>query len=98
MRDKPHTLGDLKTGTSCIVAQVRGRSGNRFTARRLMEMGLLPGTQVTVQRVAPLGDPIELRLRNYSLSIRRADACGIEVRDVMVETKWLGRPARAGIV
>jgi Fe2+ transport system protein FeoA len=44
-----------------------------------MEMGLVPGTPVTVQRTAPLGDPVELRVRNYALSIRRADALGIEV-------------------
>jgi len=42
-------------------------------------MGLVPGTAVTVHREAPLGDPIELRVRNYALSIRRADAHGIEV-------------------
>jgi len=47
-----------------------------------MEMGLLPGTQVEVVRVAPLGDPIELRVRGYSLSIRRNEAMGIEVSDV----------------
>jgi Fe2+ transport system protein FeoA len=42
-------------------------------------MGLVPGTTVTVHREAPLGDPIELRVRNYALSIRRADARGIEI-------------------
>jgi Fe2+ transport system protein FeoA len=45
-----------------------------------MEMGLLPGTEVRVVRVAPLGDPIELRVRHYSLSVRRADAAEIAVR------------------
>ena len=44
-----------------------------------MEMGLLPGTQVRVVRVAPLGDPIELRVRDYALSVRRADAAKIGV-------------------
>jgi len=43
-------------------------------------MGLLPGTRVRVVRVAPLGDPIELRVRNYSLSLRRAEAAKIGVR------------------
>ncbi len=60
----------------------RGRprvSGDRTVVRRLLEMGLVPGTPVTVQREAPLGDPVELRVRNYALSIRRADALGIEV-------------------
>ena len=49
-------------------------------SRRLMEMGLLPGTRVRIVRFAPLGDPIELRLRDYSLSVRRAEAAGIRVR------------------
>ena len=44
-----------------------------------MEMGLLPGTPVRVVRVAPLGDPIELRVRNYALSLRRAEASNIAV-------------------
>jgi Fe2+ transport system protein FeoA len=44
-----------------------------------MEMGLLPGTRIRVVRVAPLGDPIELRVRNYSLSLRRAEAAKISV-------------------
>jgi Fe2+ transport system protein FeoA len=54
-------------------------SGSRPVVRRLLEMGLVPGTRVTVQREAPLGDPVELRVRNYALSIRRADAQGIDV-------------------
>ena len=45
-----------------------------------MEMGLLPGTRVRVVRVAPLGDPLELRLRHYSLSVRRKEAAQIAVR------------------
>jgi Fe2+ transport system protein FeoA len=49
-------------------------------SRRLMEMGLLPGTEVRVVRVAPLGDPLELRLRDYSLSVRRSEAAKITVR------------------
>jgi len=44
-----------------------------------MEMGLLPGTPVSVARIAPLGDPLELRLRGYALSIRRLEAMGIEI-------------------
>ena len=51
----------------------------RHLSRRLMEMGLLPGTAVRVVRVAPLGDPIELRVRNYALSLRRAEAANIAV-------------------
>ncbi len=45
-----------------------------------MEMGLLPGTNVRVVRIAPLGDPMELRLRDYSLSVRRSEAARVAVR------------------
>ncbi len=73
------TLGDVEMG-SC--ARVRHVNGDRRLRLRLLEMGLLPGTYVRVVRRAPMGDPIELRLRGYSLSIRRADADGIEVEAV----------------
>lgn len=69
-------LALLPVGDSAVISRV---SGPRHTVRRLLEMGLVPGTAVTVQRQAPLGDPIELRVRNYSLSIRRADAHGIQI-------------------
>lgn len=70
------TLDLLPLGTAAIV---RGVRSPRAVARRLLELGLVPGTRVIITRVAPLGDPIVLRLRNYSLSIRRAEAAGIEV-------------------
>ena len=73
------TLGTIAVGESAVVKVVGGR---RALASRLMEMGLLPGTRVEIVRVAPLGDPLELRLRGYSLSVRRADALEIEVDDV----------------
>jgi Fe2+ transport system protein FeoA len=69
-------LSRLGIGATAVVSRV---SGARHTVRRLLEMGLVPGTPVTVHREAPLGDPIELRIRNYALSIRRADAHGIEI-------------------
>lgn len=70
------TLARLAVGSSAVISRI---AGARTTVRRLLEMGLVPGTRVTVEREAPLGDPIELRVRNYSLSIRRADAHGIEI-------------------
>ncbi len=70
-------LGRLAPGRSGTIVRV---SCPRGVARRLLEMGLLPGTRVTVVRAAPLGDPIELKLRGYSLSIRRAEALAIEVK------------------
>jgi Fe2+ transport system protein FeoA len=69
-------LAGVPIGATAVVSTV---SGTRTVVRRLLEMGLVPGTRVTVQREAPLGDPVELRVRNYALSIRRADALGIEV-------------------
>ncbi len=70
------SLADLPLGQQAKIVSI---DCERRLSRRLMEMGLLPGTCVRVVRVAPLGDPIELRLRNYSLSVRRAAATKIAV-------------------
>ena len=70
------TLADVKVGA---VAVITGVEGERPLAIRLMEMGLLPGTRVEVVRIAPLGDPMELRLRGFHLSIRRDEARGLAV-------------------
>lgn len=74
-----NSLAQLPLGTSATVRRVSSR---RPIARRLMELGLVPGTRVTVTRVAPLGDPLELRVRNYALSIRRTEALTIEVDEM----------------
>lgn len=66
-----HTLAELPVGASATVGRVLGE---RRLAVRLMELGLVPGTTVRVERKAPLGDPVELSIRGYGLSIRRADA------------------------
>jgi Fe2+ transport system protein FeoA len=73
------TLAALPVGASAVIVRVRCA---RSIAVRLMEMGLLPGTRVTLVRVAPLGDPIELRVRGYALSIRRAEAELVDVDGV----------------
>ena len=70
------SLADLPLGQQAEIVSI---DCERRLSRRLMEMGLLPGTRVRVVRAAPLGDPIELRLRNYSLSVRRAEATKIAV-------------------
>jgi Fe2+ transport system protein FeoA len=70
------TLGDVPVGTAVIVTAVGGEAGFR---RRLMELGVLPGTRVEFVRVAPLGDPMELRVRGCSLSVRRDQARAIVV-------------------
>jgi len=70
------TLADLPLGEHAAIEAI---DCERRLSRRLMEMGLLPGTRVRVVRVAPLGDPIELRVRHYSLSLRRTEAAKITV-------------------
>jgi Fe2+ transport system protein FeoA len=73
------TLGALAVGERAEIVHV---GCPRAVTRRLLEMGLLPGTQVEILRMAPLGDPIELRLRGYALSIRRAEAAQIMIREL----------------
>jgi len=70
------TLGDLKTGQSGIILKI---SVSGALKRRLMDMGVVPGADVCVEKVAPLGDPIEVRIKNYALSLRRGEARQIEV-------------------
>ncbi len=70
------TLADLGVDVSARVARVQAAPGLR---RRLMEMGVLPGTVVRVVRVAPLGDPLVVRLRGYELSLRHDDARAVAV-------------------
>lgn len=70
------SLADLLPGQRGQVVSI---DCERQLSRRLMEMGLLPGTRIRVVRTAPLGDPIEIRVRNYSLSLRRAEAAKITV-------------------
>lgn len=69
-------LSELKTGQSSVISSVGGENALRC---RLLDMGLIPGTKVTLCKVAPMGDPIELNLRGYQLSIRKEDAEKIEV-------------------
>lgn len=66
----------LKTGESGVITKVGGEGPLRL---RLLDMGLIPKTVVKVQKVAPLGDPIQLLIRGYDLTIRKEDAAVIEV-------------------
>lgn len=70
------TLTDLPIGAEARVIGIKGTS--RIT-RRLMEMGVIPGVSLTVLKAAPFGDPIEVRVRGYSLAMRRSEADSIEV-------------------
>jgi ferrous iron transport protein A len=70
------TLADLPKGESRTVLSVNGKDG---VTRRLMEMGLIPGVAVRMVKAAPFGDPIEVRVRGYSLALRRNEAEAVEL-------------------
>ena len=71
------TLATLKPGESAVVTTVGGQGALH---RRLLDMGLTPGVRVTLQKTAPLGDPLEIHLRGYSLTLRLSDAQNIGIR------------------
>ena len=81
-------LAELAVGIEASVTAVSGTGSFR---RRLLELGILPGTRVEVIGVAPLGDPLELLVRGSSLSIRRAEAASVEVAPL--ETASAAEPA-----
>ena len=70
------TLRDVKVGDTATIARLHGEGALK---RRIMDMGLTRGTEVFVRKVAPLGDPMELTVRGYELSVRKGDAELIEV-------------------
>ena len=70
------TLKEVRVGESVTVVKLHGEGPVK---RRIMDMGITKGTAVLVRKVAPLGDPIEISVRGYELSIRKADAEMIEV-------------------
>ena len=72
------TLRDTGIGETVTVLRLHGEGAVK---RRIMDMGITRGTAVYVRKVAPLGDPIEVTVRNYELSIRKADAEMIEVKE-----------------
>ncbi len=70
------TLKDVKIGQTVTVVKLHGEGAVK---RRIMDMGITKGTSIYVRKVAPLGDPVEVTVRNYELSLRKADAEMIEV-------------------
>lgn len=72
------TLDDLQIGQSGTITVVGGEGALR---RRFLDMGLTPGTKVFVRKMAPLGDPIEIHLRGYELTLRKEDAQRIQIAD-----------------
>jgi Fe2+ transport system protein FeoA len=73
------TLDQVKIGAKARVVEV---SGDDSLQQRMLEMGLMPGTEVQVVREAPLGDPIEIKLMGYSLSLRKSEAKHVGVEDL----------------
>ena len=69
-------LREVHIGQTCTVKKIHGEGAVK---RRIMDMGLTKGVEVFVRKVAPLGDPMELTIRGYELSIRKADAEMVEV-------------------
>ena len=91
------TLEDVAPGQRGIILQVGNENGP--VKRRLVDMGLTPGTEVTVRKVAPFGDPLELNLRGYELSLRKADAAQIQLATgEEAATLTQARKKRAGMV
>ena len=72
----PKTLKSLEPGESGTILMIKGKGQIR---RRLMDMGVVRGSEVLVERVAPLGDPIEIKIKDYSLTLRKEDAENILV-------------------
>ena len=70
------TLREVKVGETATVVKLHGEGA---TKRRIMDMGLTKGTEDYIRKVAPLGDPVEITIRGYELSIRKADAELIEI-------------------
>jgi len=73
------TLKNVKPGHTCKVVNI---GGNNILKNRLLCMGVTPGTTIEVVKVAPLGDPIELKIRQYNLSIRSSEASSIFIEDI----------------
>ncbi len=74
------TLKTIQPGTRVVVKRLTGHGKIK---RRLMDMGIIPGTEMEVQKVAPLGDPVEMKFKGYNLSLRQEEADTIEVEIVV---------------
>lgn len=71
------TLGEVKVGESARIVKLHGEGAVK---KRLMDMGITKGAEVLVRKVAPLGDPMEITVRGYELSVRKEDAKLIEIK------------------
>ena len=87
---QPRTLQELSPGESGMIVSVGNQSG--AVKRRLVDMGLTPGTVVKVTKIAPLGDPLEVSLRGYELSLRKEDAGQIQIGPVQAKPQAASKP------
>ena len=71
------TLGDAEDGSTVVVTKI---SGDGAYKRRIMDMGITKGSELYIRKVAPLGDPVEITVRGYELSVRKDDAQCVEVK------------------
>ena len=71
------TLGDAKVGSTVVVTKIEGDSAYK---RRIMDMGITKGSELYIRKVAPLGDPVEITVRGYELSVRNNDAQCVHVK------------------
>ena len=71
------TLGDAKVGSTVVVTKIEGDSAYK---RRIMDMGITKGSELYIRKVAPLGDPVEITVRVYELSVRKDDAQCVQVK------------------
>ena len=71
------TLGEAQVGSTVVVTKIEGEGSYK---RRIMDMGITKGTELYIRKVAPLGDPVEITVRGYELSVRRNDAQCVQVR------------------
>ena len=71
------TLGDAKVGSTVFVSKIEGDSAYK---RRIMDMGITKGSELYIRKVAPLGDPVEITVRGYELSVRKDDAQCVQVK------------------
>ena len=78
MNWRERTLKEVKVGETVTVVKLHGEGAVK---RRIMDMGITKNTDIYVRKVAPLGDPVEVTVRNYELSLRKADAEMIEVKE-----------------
>ena len=82
------TLKEAKIGSTVTVTKVGGEGALK---RRIMDMGITKGVEIYVRKVAPLGDPVEITVRGYELSLRKADAALIEVMEFRGESRFYFR-------